>query len=439
MLHDLQRQIAIFPLDSVSVKGIKYRMLNWSKQFSILVFLDNNSYSSVYPGYECLLAAGSVKHINTDSSDELGELYNLHNNNKDWVFGHFCYEYKDRIESKLHSKQIGKVGFPLVDFFIPETVCYINRDKTQLTIESFKDPASIYNDIMHCHDNVQVSLPEISFQHTVDKETYLKIIEKIRHHIFDGDFYELNFCCEGFANYLGLEPLAIFCALNTISPAPFACYYKTGDKYMMCASPERYVSGVGNKVFSQPIKGTAPRSSDLVIDLRNKEELYKNIKERAENVMIVDLVRNDLARCCETGSIHVDELFGIYSFPQVHQMISTISGIRRSDLPFTDVFKSTFPMGSMTGAPKFKVMQIIEDIELSRRELFSGTIGYIAPSGDFDFNVVIRSLFYNASTGYLSYKTGGAITYDSIAENEWEEMRLKAWAMERIFKTESNK
>jgi para-aminobenzoate synthetase component 1 len=201
----------------------------------------------------------------------------------------------------------------------------------------------------------------------------------------------------------------------------------------MCTSPERYLSKKGNRLIAQPIKGTSRRDTDLATDLQRKEQLRNNIKERAENVMIVDLLRNDLARCCETGSVHVDELFGIYSFPQVHQMISTISGTLQQAKHFTDAIRYSFPMGSMTGAPKYKVMQLIEHYERSRRELFSGTVGYITPDGDFDFNVIIRSLFYNAATKYLSYQTGGAITYDSDPEQEWEEMRLKAWAMERIF------
>lgn len=201
----------------------------------------------------------------------------------------------------------------------------------------------------------------------------------------------------------------------------------------MCASPERYLFKDGVKVLSQPIKGTARRDADVTIDSQIKQELRNSIKDQAENVMIVDLVRNDLARSCETGSVHVDELFGIYSFPQVHQMISTVSGELKPGVPFTNAIHYSFPMGSMTGAPKIKVMELIELYEQQRRELFSGTVGYINPEGDFDFNVVIRSLFYNAATQYLSYQTGGAITYDSDPMKEWEEMRLKAWALERIF------
>jgi len=204
----------------------------------------------------------------------------------------------------------------------------------------------------------------------------------------------------------------------------------------MCASPERFLMKEGAVLRSQPIKGTARRSKDREEDERLRTLLQSSEKEQAENVMIVDLVRNDLARSCEVGSVRVNELFGIYSFPQVHQMISTVSGRLRKDLPFTAAIRAAFPMGSMTGAPKHKVMQLIEQYEASRRELFSGSVGYISPEGDFDFNVVIRSLFYDADTQYLSYQTGGAITWGSDPESEWDELRLKAAAMERIFSGE---
>jgi len=141
-------------------------------------------------------------------------------------------------------------------------------------------------------------------------------------------------------------------------------------------------------------------------------------------------MRSDLAKCCIPGSIQATELFGLYAFPQVHQMISTIEGRLRPDAGVADVLRSTFPMGSMTGAPKIKVMELIEKYEGSRRGIYSGTVGYINPDGDFDFNVVIRSLMYNQNTRYLAYQTGGAITYDSIPEQEWEEVHLKAKAME---------
>lgn len=439
-MQQLQRHKAIYTLAPGQAIEIKQRMLNWADQFSILLFLDSNNYRSLYAGYECLLATGNRSSANftidndPPDGDALSKLQHFHSTHHDWLFGHICYDYKNQLEPKLVSSHLSNTGFPLLHFFIPQTVCYINREQTVFTIESFDDPELIYKTI--CETDLLYAvktMPELRFRSVVDKETYLDTISKLRRHIADGDCYEINFCNEGYCTNVDIVPREVFGSLNTLSPAPFAAYYRLEDKYMMCASPERYLRKSGNTILSQPIKGTARRDADTAKDEQIKESLRANIKERAENVMIVDLVRNDLARCCETGSIKVDELFGIYTFPQVHQMVSSVSGTLKAGIPFTDAIRYSFPMGSMTGAPKFKVMQLIEEYEHSRRELFSGTIGYITPGGDFDFNVVIRSLFYNAATKYLAYQTGGAITYDSNAGQEWEEMRLKAWALERIF------
>jgi para-aminobenzoate synthetase component 1 len=213
------------------------------------------------------------------------------------------------------------------------------------------------------------------------------------------------------------------------SPTPFASYFKYDHQYLLCASPERFIKKSGDKLFSQPIKGTIKRGVDEAEDAQLKNELLHSEKELAENLMIVDLVRNDLARSSKTGSVNVDELFGIYSFKQVHQMISTVSSIIKNDTHIIDAIKHAFPMGSMTGAPKIMAMELIEKYETTKRGLYSGAIGYIAPNGDFDFNVVIRSLQYNAATKYLSYEVGSAITFDSIAEQEHDECLLKAKAI----------
>lgn len=408
-------------------------MLNWGKQFSILLFLDNNNYPSVYSGYECLLGAGAKTTVSVDGPDKLAGLQQFHDTHSDWLFGHITYDFKNELERKLATSHPCRLGFPTISFFQPEVVCYIDRDATSLTIESFDDPQSIYQSISNIEIEEAKPLPKLKLTKVIDRSTYLETIGRLRSHIAEGDCYEINFCNEGFCEHADVAPLHVFHVLNKVSPAPFAAYYRLEDRYMMCASPERYLRKDDNILMSQPIKGTARRDADPQKDASIKEDLVNDIKERAENVMIVDLVRNDLSRCCETASILVDELFGIYSFPQVHQMISTVSGTLRNDVPFTDAIKYSFPMGSMTGAPKYKVMQLIDHYERSARELFSGTVGYITPSGDFDFNVVIRSLFYNASTQYLSYQTGGAITYDSVAEKEWDEMQLKAAALEKIF------
>jgi para-aminobenzoate synthetase component I len=430
----LQRNKATYPLAGTGVKEIKQRMLNWASQFSILLFLDSNNYPSSYAGYECLLAAGAAEIVRDDHPDPLFSLQQLHDRKQDWLFGHINYDFKNRLETRLVSAHAAKTGFPALHFFIPHTVCYIGRAQTELTIESFDDPALVYKAICACgtaQDSPQI--PRLQFTKTTGKDRYLEVISKLRAHIADGDCYEINYCTEGFCENADVRPLQVFNALNALSPAPFAACYRLHDTYMMCASPERYLHKAGDRLMSQPIKGTARRDADPAKDEQIKNALGRDIKERAENVMIADLVRNDLARCCAVGSIQVDELFGIYSFPQVHQLISTVSGAMRPGIPFTDAIRYSFPMGSMTGAPKYKVMQLIEQYESSRRELFSGTVGYITPHGDFDFNVVIRSLFYNQAAKYLSYQTGGAITYDSVAEKEWDEMNLKAWALERIF------
>lgn len=430
----LRRNKVNYSISPSEVVTLKARILNWLQQFSILTFLDNNFYTSRYGSFECIAAAGALSAVTANESDPLHALQQAHNSNPDWFFGHMCYEYKDLLEKKLFSNHKAIHGSPLLHFVVPETVCYINQAQDTFTIETVLQADEVYQAITKCPGhNVADPLPKLTFRQTIDKEKYLNTIQRLLQHIKDGDCYEINYCIGGVTNCKDLSPVSSYQALNALSPSPFAAYYKLHNNYMMCASPERYIRKDGNQIISQPIKGTARRDTDPQKDEIIKAKLAANIKEQAENIMIVDLVRNDLARCCETGSIEVNELFGIYSFPQVHQLISTVSGTMKANSDFTTAIRTTFPMGSMTGAPKHKVMQLIEQYETTRRELFSGTIGYITPAGDFDFNVIIRTLFYNALSGVLSWSAGGAITYDSIPENEWEEMRLKAWAVERIF------
>lgn len=427
----VQRNKATFSIDAEQYETIKQRMLNWSNRFSILLFLDSNGNRDKYSRFDCLLGAGmyNAKHISS-----LEDLCQFHSSDKDWLLGHINYDYKNNLESRLSSRNAAVVGFPDFFFFQPEVICYIPAGKQELVIETLNTaPANIYSDILDCPTEITAEIPQVSFVRRTDKHVYLDTVDKLRRHIKAGDCYEINYCTEGYAMGVDVEPIAIFDALNKLSRAPFAAYYRNENRHMVCASPERYVRRDGSTVLSQPIKGTARRGQDEEADATMKTNLYKSVKDRAENVMITDLVRNDLARSCETGSINVDELFGIYSFPQVHQMISTISGTLEEGRPFTDTLKYSFPMGSMTGAPKIKVMELIDRYEDTRRELFSGTVGYITPDADFDFNVIIRSLFYNSELRRLSYQSGGAITYDSQPESEWEEMRLKAWALERIF------
>jgi para-aminobenzoate synthetase component 1 len=263
----------------------------------------------------------------------------------------------------------------------------------------------------------------------MSKTEYLTAVEAIREDILNGEVYELNLCQEFYAEAAVIEPVSTFLQLISASPTPFAGFYKWQDRYLLCASPERFLRQQHDLLLSQPIKGTIRRGATPAEDEQLRQHLSQDEKERAENLMIVDLVRNDLARVAVTGSVQVSELFGLYSFRHVWQMISTVQARRRPECDLVDALRAAFPMGSMTGAPKIRAMQLIEHYEHSRRGLYSGSLGVVWPNGDFDFNVVIRSLQFNAATGYLSFQVGSAITYDSVPEQEYAECLLKATAM----------
>jgi para-aminobenzoate synthetase component 1 len=258
-------------------------------------------------------------------------------------------------------------------------------------------------------------------------------VEKLRRHILRGDCYEINFCQEFLARDVVTDPIRLYRQLSHLSPTPFGAYYKVKDRFLLCASPERYLSRQGPLLLTQPIKGTSGRDiSDPRQDEKSRELLLHSQKERSENVMVVDLVRNDLSKVCLEGSVRVEELFGIYSFPQVHQMISTVTGIPTPDKSWVDMIRATFPMGSMTGAPKRRVLELIETYEKGKRGLFSGAVGYVTPERDFDFNVVIRSILYNHSNRCLSFTVGSGITFYSDPQKEYEECMIKASAIKKV-------
>lgn len=257
-------------------------------------------------------------------------------------------------------------------------------------------------------------------------------METILEHIKRGDIYEVNFCQEFYAENATINPAAVYQHLNDISEPPFASFLKMEQQYALCASPERYLKKEGSKIISQPIKGTAKRLISTIDDAQIAADLARDEKERAENVMIVDLVRNDLSKTAKKGAVQVEELCKVYSFKQVHQMISTVVSEIDPQLHPIETLRSTFPMGSMTGAPKVSAMKIIEHLEASKRGLYSGAIGYFTPENDFDFNVVIRSILYNEEKKYISYSVGSAITIKSDAAKEYEECLLKAKAMKYV-------
>jgi len=264
------------------------------------------------------------------------------------------------------------------------------------------------------------------------KDDYFSRIKALLAHIHRGDIYEANFCQEFYAENTTIDVLKVYDKLNAISKAPFAAFLKIRDKFLMSASPERYLRKKSGIAISQPIKGTAKRSPDPETDAALKLNLQKDAKERSENIMIVDLVRNDLSKSAVKGSVRVPELCEVHSFAQVHQLISTVTAEVPKDKNPVEIIEETFPMGSMTGAPKISAMRIIEAQEDFKRGLYSGAVGYFTPDGDFDFNVVIRSILYNASKKYVSFAVGGAITAKSVPKKEYEECLLKAKAMREV-------
>ncbi len=407
-------------------------MLNWVNRFNICLFLDNHHYVSTNNTIECLAAAGTITSIKLQAGDALRQFEAFNDKHRDWVFGHFSYDLKNEIEA-LHSFHSDAIGFPDLYFFIPEVTLQVSHQS--LSIGIYGDTHKIiYEEITSFAEaNDQEGTTCIEMQQRFSKEEYLDVIKTIQQHIHAGDCYELNFCHEFYAENVSIDPVVTYQQLVNKSPNPFSAFYKTDDKYVLCASPERYLKKHGRSILSQPIKGTRVKNiANDPNDEQGRIKLAESLKDRSENVMIVDLVRNDLAKVCEKGSVKVGELFGIYTFPQVHQMISTVTGVLKSDTGFAEIIRSTFPMGSMTGAPKKSVMELIERYERTKRGIFSGALGYIQPNGDFDFNVVIRSLLYNNSTRYLSIQAGSAITFYSVGEEEYEECLVKISAIKKV-------
>ena len=407
----------------------KNQLLDWSQQFREMVFLDSNNYHQKQSSFDCVLAVDAFTSIKTDFHNAFEDLKQYQQQTKDWLFGYLSYDVKNDVED-LHSNNFDGLHFPDLFFFQPKKLFLLKGNQLEVRYLQLCND-EIESDLIDIENNCQLSIInyQLSIQQRISKESYIAKVNQMLEHIHRGDIYEANFCMEFYAENAIIEPVKIYQKLNAISKPPFAIFFKNNEQYLLCASPERYLRKEGNKVISQPIKGTAKRFSDLVLDENSKTELETNPKERSENIMIVDLVRNDLSHTAIKGSVEVEELCGIYTFEQVHQMISTVvSNVSTTTSP-VEILRTTFPMGSMTGAPKISAMKIIEELEETKRGLYSGAVGYFSPENDFDFNVVIRSILYNAQEKYVSFSVGSAITSQSNPEQEYEECLLKAKAM----------
>lgn len=416
----------------VDPSRFKEQLLKWAQQHEEVMWLDSNDYPDKYSSFDAVLAVEAFTAIQTDFRGAFEKLKEYQEITGDWIFGYLSYDLKNDTE-ELVSENFDGLDFPELFFFQPKKIFLLRNDQLEVQYLKMVDDEieEDLRDIQTCEieDISNSSGSPVSVTPRMSKEEYLRKVKIMQEYIHRGDIYEANFCQEFYVEEIQPDPLAVYRKLNSISFPPFAAFFKSGFRYLLSASPERYLKKMGQQVISQPIKGTARRTGDTEEDNKIKQDLSTDEKERAENIMIVDLVRNDLSRTAAKGSVEVEELCAVYTFRQVHQLISTIKASLVEGIPVVEVLKTSFPMGSMTGAPKVSAMKIIEELEESKRGLYSGALGYFTPTGDFDFNVVIRSVLLNHERKYASFSVGSAITSKSVPEKEYEECLLKAKAM----------
>ncbi|AVR47003.1 aminodeoxychorismate synthase, component I [Christiangramia fulva] len=411
----------------------KQRLLEWSLHSREIVWLDSNEYQSENGEYDAILAVEAFTALKTDHFNAFDKLKEYQETTGDWIFGYLSYDLKNDVED-LKSENFDGLQFPDLYFFQPQKLIFLKGNKVEFHYLKMLDDEidTDFNQISSTDVSSPEKLPNIQVKPRISPDQYLEKVNEMLRHIHRGDIYEANFCQEFYAENVDLNAIEIYQSLNQISKPPFAAFLKLENFNLISASPERYLKKKGKDLLSQPIKGTARRSDDPEEDLEIARELALDPKEHSENVMIVDLVRNDLSRIAKKGSVKVDELCKVYTFRQVHQLISSVRAKIADTIPPVEALRTSFPMGSMTGAPKISAMKIIEELEQTKRGLYSGAVGYFSPEGDFDFNVVIRSILYNSENKYLSFSVGGAITARSNPNKEYEECLLKAKAMREV-------
>jgi para-aminobenzoate synthetase component 1 len=406
------------------------QLFYYISRFNPCIFLDSNSHvfrPQKYDRYDILAACGATYQLKGSDKYLLSNLRKSICENPSWLFGYLGYDVKNYIEN-LSSDNYDGLGFPDIFFFSPEIIFKVRGDRLEIESDTANEDElqRIFLNVTGISFNREMQPAEFTVCHRMPYEIYIERVRAILQHISRGDIYEMNFCQEFYSENITISPASLYLSLQAVAPAPFSAYLAFNNYYLIGASPERFLLKSGNRVISQPMKGTIGRGIDTDGDMQMQQKLQNDPKEKAENIMIVDLMRNDLSKTAVAGSVNVVELCGIYTFNHWHQMISTVSSEVNGNCCPLDIILNAFPMGSMTGVPKIRAMQLIEEYEMTRRGLFSGTLGYFSPEGDFDFNVVIRTILYNDKNKYLSYQTGGAITALSNPENEYNECLLKA-------------
>ena len=415
---------------------IKAQLLDWAKESSPIAWFDSNDYPHQNNDFDAILALETFEEKPWYTSEK--ELQNVIGT--DWLFGFFSYEYNASWEQVTPTNP-SFLSVPHLQFFKPKKIWLLKGDLLTALYLKSDNPAVDFECITNGVTRIEISLMTIDLSPRISKDIYLQHANALKDHIMRGDIYEVNYCMEWYADEVDVSPMALFNALNRIGKTPFSAFLSFDNTYLMSASPERFLQRRGNTLISQPIKGTAARHEDAVMDKSIAEALKLDTKERSENIMITDLVRNDLSRIAQKGSVAVSEQCAVYPFAQVHQMISTVKAQCNPAFSSLYIINACFPMGSMTGAPKQRAMELINQYEHGQRGLYSGAVGYFAPNGDFDFNVVIRSLVYDAASKYLSTHVGSALTAAADPSKEYDECQLKVKAIKRVLankKTISN-
>ena len=423
--------------------SIKEQLLHWADSFEQVVWLDSNAYPNNDNKYEAVLAVDADRIFQTDSNEALHELKEYRKSNKDWLFGYLSFDAGRAIgSSKENNRASDLLQFSKLSFFHPKKIFLLKKDSVEIHYSS-----NIHNEIEEdwkeiselVIEEIPLIYPDLKINVRLSKQEYFDKFEKIQTYIEQGEISEINFCQEFYAEASLENPLAVYRHLNEISKPPFAAYLRMNDKYVLCASPERYLSNTNGKLKTQPIKGTAKRKENVAEDELARKTLEADRKEILENTITTEMIVEELQAIAKKDSVQVTELCKVYSFKQVHQLISTIVCDLKPELHPVDAINGTYPMGSMTGIPKENSLVIIEELENFHRSLYSGSIGYFTPNDDFDFNVVIRSILYNAKNKYVSFSAGGAITALANPESEYKECLVKVKAMEEVLGSIVNK
>ena len=418
----------IFKYEFFDERKLLVGLLNASKKEQFVSILTSNSNKKAkslpkeYVNYNIIAAVGCISKI-ASNKNSLKKMRKFADSKNDWLFGYLSYDLKNEIEN-LSSNNLDNFSVDNLCFFCPKYVLLYKNN--HLEIHTYECREKCDNFILNLKfDKLKIQQKSISLKSRDSKVSYLNKINKIMKHIKKGNIYEMNYCQEYFADNVNIFPETFFWHLNKKMEMPFSCFMKIKDKYIISSSPERYIKKTGDTILSQPIKGTTARGTNKLEDDKLKKMLIESRKDIAENIMITDLVRNDLSITASKSSVKVDDLCSVFSFKRIHQMITSITSKLDDNFDYVDVIESTFPMGSMTGAPKIKAMELIEKFETFKRGFFSGAVGYINPNLDFDFNVIIRTILYCSSKKYLSLPVGSAITINSDSIAEYEECIVK--------------